>query len=108
MSGNSLFGSIASQVVVNGTDIYVGTDASSLSNVMATIAKSKGHLNDSKLYREAIPNPGVLLAYLNLQQLLPTLNITGDALKLGTLSLVTTADKSQPGSSKTILTITVQ
>ena len=48
------------------------------------------------------------MAYLNLQLLLPTLNMTGDALKLGTLALVTAEDKSQPGSSKTSVTLTVK
>ena len=86
----------------------MGTDTTSLTSVMHTIANTKSHLSDSKLYREAIPSSGVFMAYLNLQLLLPTLNMTGDALKLGTLALVTAEDKSQPGSSKTSVTLTVK
>ena len=108
LNGNSILSNFASQVKTDGTDIYVGTDTTSLTSVMHTIANTKSHLSDSKLYREAIPSSGVFMAYLNLQLLLPTLNMTGDALKLGTLALVTAEDKSQPGSSKTSVTLTVK
>jgi hypothetical protein len=108
LNGNTILSNLASQIKTDGPDIYVGTDTTSLNSVMKTIANTKSHLSDSKLYREAIPNPGVFMAYLNLQLLLPTLNMTGDALKLGTLALVTAEDKSQAGSSKTSVTLTLK
>ena len=108
ISSNSVFANIVSQVMTRGSDIYVGTDATSLKSILDTIANTKSHLRDSNLYRQTIPNPGVLLAYLNLQKLLPALDITGDALKLSTLSLVTAEDKSQLGSTKTIIAVTVK
>jgi len=108
LSDGSALSSIASQVVTDGSDIYVGTDAQALQSVMNTIKQSKNHLRDSAAYRQAIPNPGVFLAYVNLQKLLPTLNIKGDALKFSALALVSASDKSLSGSSKTKLTITLK
>ncbi|MEI8066266.1 MAG: hypothetical protein WCH42_02915 [Actinomycetes bacterium] len=108
INDGSVLSSIASQVVTDGSDIYVGTDAESTAAAMKTIKNTKSHLRDSSAYRTAIPNPGVILAYLNLQKLLPTLNITGEALKFSALALVSRSDKSLSGSSKTTLTITLK
>ncbi len=99
---------IVPQIVASGPDIYIGTDADSIKSVLATVAHSASHLRDSATYRESIPNPGSLLAYVNLQKLLPILNLSGDALKFETLSWVTTEDKSHLGNTKTTIAVTLK
>jgi hypothetical protein len=48
------------------------------------------------------------LAYVDLQKLVPLLELSGDALKFGTLSLVTAEDKSHLGNTKTTITVNLK
>jgi hypothetical protein len=105
---NETFLGIVPEIASSGSDIYVGTDAESLQSVLDTVSNTESHLRDSATYRESIPNPGSLLAYVNLQKLVPLLNLSGDALKFGTLSLVTAEDKSHPGNTKTTIAVTIK
>lgn len=105
---NETFLGIIPQIVSSGSDIYVGTDAESLQSVLDIVANTASHLRDSAVYRQSIPNPGSLLAYVDLQKLVPLLQLSGDALKFGTLSLVTAEDKSHLGNTKTTITVNLK
>jgi hypothetical protein len=105
IDGNSDLGILASQIEVKGSDIYLGTDAAALKRVISIVSTSKNKLKDSTIYSQAFPEPGSLMAYANLQDLLPLLDISGEALKFRSISLTTAGDQSQPGDTKTRLTL---
>jgi hypothetical protein len=105
---NSSLGILASQIEVKGKDIYLGTDAAALKRVISVLSTSKNKLKDSKSYSKAFPEPGSLMAYANLQKLLPLLQVSGEALKFGSVSLATSGDKSQSGNTKTLLTLSLK
>jgi hypothetical protein len=105
IDGNSDLGILASQIEVKGSDIYLGMDAAALKRVISIVSTSKNKLKDSTIYSQAFPEPGSLMAYANLQDLLPLLDISGEALKFRSISLTTAGDQLQPGDTKTRLTL---
>jgi len=105
---NETFLGIVPQIASSGPDIYVGTDAESMQSVLDIVGNTASHLRDSAVYRQSIPNPESLLAYVDLQKLVPLLELSGDALKFGTLSLVTAEDKSHLGNTKTTITVNLK
>jgi hypothetical protein len=109
LSRNGFYQSdLDSIIAAEGKYIYLAADSESLQRGITSLKSGNGQLRDDPQFKKTLTEPGNLSLYVNLDRLLPKLEVDTKAAPLGGLGISVGADSQHPGVSRTKITLSLK